>query len=304
MCIRALPNDACNGSVAPGNELLQICTAISTHRPRSHTRSDVPAGRPAGPPRLEHRGRECQLPSRQRGQAGAPAASCHHALLAAVAQLASARRAASGRRPPAATARSEPHTPPPPQALRGATLRVPRGTLHFLLGPNGCGKSTLLRVAAGLILPEGGQVAVDAPYGFVFQNPDSQVVMPTAGADVAFGLGRFVRVCVCVSVDGQVVVMLLLSAWALACSWARAAIPAFLSAAGRGRSSAARGPGQPCAGPPATSKRLMLFCPPAFGISAHRPAGMTCQKRRCGLLWGRRWSVWGWPGLKKGRAAR
>jgi ABC-type hemin transport system ATPase subunit len=26
------------------------------------------------------------------------------------------------------------------QALRGATLRVPRGTLHMLLGPNGCGK--------------------------------------------------------------------------------------------------------------------------------------------------------------------
>jgi len=28
------------------------------------------------------------------------------------------------------------------------------------------------------------------PAGFVFQNPDHQVVMPTVGADVAFGLGR------------------------------------------------------------------------------------------------------------------
>ena len=31
------------------------------------------------------------------------------------------------------------------RALRGASLRVPRGTLFMLLGPNGCGKSTLLR---------------------------------------------------------------------------------------------------------------------------------------------------------------
>lgn len=27
------------------------------------------------------------------------------------------------------------------QALKGASLRVPRGTLHMLLGPNGCGKA-------------------------------------------------------------------------------------------------------------------------------------------------------------------
>lgn len=30
----------------------------------------------------------------------------------------------------------------------------------------------------------------DAACRFVFQNPDHQVVMPTVGADVAFGLGR------------------------------------------------------------------------------------------------------------------
>ena len=32
---------------------------------------------------------------------------------------------------------------------------------------------------------------VDGPVGFVFQNPDHQVVMPTVAADVAFGLGRY-----------------------------------------------------------------------------------------------------------------
>jgi energy-coupling factor transporter ATP-binding protein EcfA2 len=31
---------------------------------------------------------------------------------------------------------------------------------------------------------------VQAPRAFVFQNPDHQVVMPTVGADVAFGLGN------------------------------------------------------------------------------------------------------------------
>lgn len=77
------------------------------------------------------------------------------------------------------------------KALDGASLRVPEGHLHILLGPNGCGKSTLLRVLGGLLAPEGGQVQADAPSGFVFQNPDHQVVMPTVAADVAFGLGRW-----------------------------------------------------------------------------------------------------------------
>jgi energy-coupling factor transporter ATP-binding protein EcfA2 len=60
----------------------------------------------------------------------------------------------------------------------------------MLLGPNGCGKSTLLRVLGGLLYPDSGVVEADEPSGFVFQNPDHQVVMPTVAADVAFGLGR------------------------------------------------------------------------------------------------------------------
>jgi len=42
------------------------------------------------------------------------------------------------------------------RALRGASLRVPRGTLFMLLGPNGCGKSTLLRALAGLVKTDAG----------------------------------------------------------------------------------------------------------------------------------------------------
>ena len=51
-------------------------------------------------------------------------------------------------------------------------------------------QSTLLRVCGGLLRPDSGRLRVAAPRGFVFQNPDHQVVMPSAGADVAFGLGR------------------------------------------------------------------------------------------------------------------
>jgi len=76
------------------------------------------------------------------------------------------------------------------EALRGASLSVPAGTLHMLLGRNGCGKSTLLRACAGLARASSGRVAVASPRAFVFQNPDHQVVMPSVGADVAFGLAR------------------------------------------------------------------------------------------------------------------
>ena len=44
------------------------------------------------------------------------------------------------------------------RVLDGASLEVPRGCLHMLLGANGCGKSTLLRVLAGLFRPDAGTV--------------------------------------------------------------------------------------------------------------------------------------------------
>ena len=58
----------------------------------------------------------------------------------------------------------------------------------MLLGTNGSGKSTLLRLLAGLLYPQSGEIKIARPTGFVFQNPDHQLVMPTVGADVAFGL--------------------------------------------------------------------------------------------------------------------
>ncbi|MFK0732480.1 MAG: ABC transporter ATP-binding protein [Gloeotrichia echinulata GP01] len=74
------------------------------------------------------------------------------------------------------------------KAIKSCSLEVPRGEFWMLLGTNGSGKSTLLRLLAGLLAPESGEIAVLHPVGFVFQNPDHQLVMPTVGADVAFGL--------------------------------------------------------------------------------------------------------------------
>ncbi|MBW4657360.1 MAG: energy-coupling factor ABC transporter ATP-binding protein [Drouetiella hepatica Uher 2000/2452] len=72
--------------------------------------------------------------------------------------------------------------------LKSCSLEVPKGEFWMLLGTNGSGKSTLLRLLIGLLQAQSGEVEVRSPVGFVFQNPDHQLVMPTVGADVAFGL--------------------------------------------------------------------------------------------------------------------
>ncbi|NJM65965.1 MAG: energy-coupling factor ABC transporter ATP-binding protein [Acaryochloris sp. RU_4_1] len=72
--------------------------------------------------------------------------------------------------------------------LKNCSLQVPKGEFWMLLGTNGSGKSTLLRLLVGLLQAQSGQIEVAQPMGFVFQNPDHQLVMPTVGADVAFGL--------------------------------------------------------------------------------------------------------------------
>ena len=69
-----------------------------------------------------------------------------------------------------------------------------------IVGANGSGKSTFARLLNGLVLPRAGRVLVDGvdtkkdvkairrKVGFVFQNPDHQIVMPIVGEDLAFGL--------------------------------------------------------------------------------------------------------------------
>ena len=86
------------------------------------------------------------------------------------------------------------------RALGGVDLSVDPGELVVVLGPTGSGKSTLLRVAAGVLKPTEGRVAigergVDGPaapdrelrIGLVFQNPETQLFAETVADDVAFG---------------------------------------------------------------------------------------------------------------------
>jgi biotin transport system ATP-binding protein len=83
--------------------------------------------------------------------------------------------------------------------LDGIDLRVPEHRVG-VIGANGSGKSTLARLLNGLVLPSAGQVLVDGldtrtairevrrRVGFVFQDPDAQIVHPTVAEDVAYGL--------------------------------------------------------------------------------------------------------------------
>jgi energy-coupling factor transport system ATP-binding protein len=72
--------------------------------------------------------------------------------------------------------------------LESCSVEIPQGEFWMLLGTNGSGKSTLLKLLGGLLTPQDGTIQISGPVGFVFQNPDHQLVMPTVGADVAFGL--------------------------------------------------------------------------------------------------------------------
>jgi biotin transport system ATP-binding protein len=82
-----------------------------------------------------------------------------------------------------------------------ATLRERRVAV---VGANGSGKSTLARLVNGLITPSRGAVRVDGldtvrdgaavrrRVGFVFTDPDAQLVMPTPAEDVGLSLRRSV----------------------------------------------------------------------------------------------------------------
>lgn len=77
--------------------------------------------------------------------------------------------------------------------LHAIDLTIAEGEFILLCGPSGCGKTTLLRCMKAQIAPVGtrkGSVS-DLPakeIGYVFQNPENQIVTDTVRHELAFGL--------------------------------------------------------------------------------------------------------------------
>ena len=84
-------------------------------------------------------------------------------------------------------------------ALDNVSVRLEHQRIG-VIGLNGSGKSTFARLLNGLVKPTSGRIlvggidpAIDAKAaraqtGFIFSNPDVQIIMPTVLEDVAFSL--------------------------------------------------------------------------------------------------------------------
>ncbi len=85
------------------------------------------------------------------------------------------------------------------QVFDTLTLRLDQRRVG-IVGRNGSGKSQLARLIAGLAEPEKGSVKVGgvtvasdrkaaiSTVGILFQNPDHQIIFPTVGEELTFGL--------------------------------------------------------------------------------------------------------------------
>ncbi len=86
------------------------------------------------------------------------------------------------------------------EILRGINFSAGAGESVGLIGANGAGKSTLLRLMVGLEFPAMGEVEICGirsgkktlaglrrHVGYIFQDADNQLFMPTVHDDVAFG---------------------------------------------------------------------------------------------------------------------
>ncbi|MBA2670242.1 MAG: ATP-binding cassette domain-containing protein, partial [Gemmatimonadetes bacterium] len=87
-----------------------------------------------------------------------------------------------------------------PQALLDCTFVVNAGERTALVGPNGSGKTTVLLATVGLV-PHEGEITVAGSkveraslqtvrdgVGFLFANPEDQLLLPRVIDDVAFSL--------------------------------------------------------------------------------------------------------------------
>lgn len=96
------------------------------------------------------------------------------------------------------------YAPSEPNAVNGISLTIKEGEKIALFGDNGAGKTTLLLAIIGILPPSEGEIFVDGlavekknlplvrkNVGFVFQNPDDQLFMPTVAEDIAFGMKNY-----------------------------------------------------------------------------------------------------------------
>lgn len=83
--------------------------------------------------------------------------------------------------------------------LRDLSFRIEKGESVGLIGANGAGKSTVMKLLLGLLTPSSGEILVDGvpvekktlpeirrKLGFVLQNSDNQMFMPTVYEDMIF----------------------------------------------------------------------------------------------------------------------
>ena len=85
------------------------------------------------------------------------------------------------------------------RVLENISLSIREKRVGFI-GRNGSGKTTLLRILAGLQKLKNGKVLIDGTevakerkaaikkVGIIFQNPDHQIIFPTVGEELRFGL--------------------------------------------------------------------------------------------------------------------
>jgi energy-coupling factor transport system ATP-binding protein len=79
-------------------------------------------------------------------------------------------------------------------------LKIPRGRYMTVMGPNGSGKSTLGKMIKGILAPSSGQILIageplkpqeiSSSVGYMFSNPENQIVSSIVEEDVAFGLAN------------------------------------------------------------------------------------------------------------------
>ncbi|GHU83530.1 putative ABC transporter ATP-binding protein [Clostridia bacterium] len=90
------------------------------------------------------------------------------------------------------------------KAISNVTLNIKAGESVALIGANGAGKTSLLLALVGILEPSLGKIEIDniqlnkktlneirSRVGFVFQNPDDQLFMPSIYDDIAFGPRNF-----------------------------------------------------------------------------------------------------------------